>query len=228
MTLSVPHLSFFGRTFAEYQSMFSLDGGALASQRVLDVAAGPASFAAEAAVAGSDVTAVDPLYGLARDALAAHVQADYARMLGAMRERPAAFRFRFFPSFDAAESSRRAAAARFLADYEGGFAQGRYVGGALPRLPFADAAFDLVLCGHLLFLYARHFDFDWHLAACRELVRVCAGEVRIHPVCGLDGGPPPDLDRLRRELARGGIASEVAAIDYEFFAGSSSLLKLRA
>ena len=54
--------------------------------------------------------------------------------------------------------------------------------GALPRLPFFDGAFDLVLCAHLLFIYARRFDFAWHLAACQELVRVSAGEVRLHPV----------------------------------------------
>ena len=104
---------------------------------------------------------------------------------------------------------------------------GRYVGGALPRLPFFDNSFDLVLCGHLLFLYAARFDFEWHVAACRELARVSAGEVRIHPVCGADGRPYSKLGALRRELKASGIESEVGRLDYEFFLGSCSMLVLR-
>ncbi|HEY3756194.1 MAG TPA: class I SAM-dependent methyltransferase [Opitutaceae bacterium] len=227
MTLDVPSLSFFGRTLAEYLSMFALGDAGLADRRILDVAAGPASFTAEACAAGIEVTAVDPLYGLPHDALAGHVQADYARMIAALRARPSLLRFKYFPSIDAAEGSRRAAAARFLADYEGGFVHGRYVGGALPRLPFADRSFDLVLCAHLLFVYAARFDYDWHVRACRELARVAEGEARIHPICGLDGRPYAELDRLQGELDAAGIRSEIVPIDYEFFAGSGSYLSLR-
>ena len=122
---------------------------------------------------------------------------------------------------------RRTAAQRFLADYAAHFIHNRYVAGSLPRLPFFDGTFDLVLSAHLLFTYAKRFDFDWHLAACRELVRVTADEVRIHPLCGLDGRPYPGVTRLRRELRETGVASEVRAVDYEFFAGAHSMLVLR-
>ncbi len=116
---------------------------------------------------------------------------------------------------------------RFLGDYADYFVHGRYVGAALPHLPWADGAFDLVLCAHLLFLYAARFDFDWHAAACRELVRVSRGEVRIHPLCGLDGKPWPELERLRRTLAAGGIDSEIMPVDYEFFIGTGTTLRLK-
>jgi hypothetical protein len=148
-------------------------------------------------------------------------------MFAQMRAKPRLFRLKTFPSFDAAETDRRGAAQRFLTDYETHFIHNRYVGGTLPRLPFFDGTFDLVLCAHLLFIYANRFDHDWHLAACRELVRVSAEEVRIHPLCGADGKPYPGLARLRRELRESGISSEVRAIDYEFFAGSNSMLVLR-
>src|SRR5690606_38843088 len=127
--------------------------------------------------------AVDPLYGSTPDTLATHVQLDYARMFSQMRAKPRLFKVgrgngrAFFSSIDEAEVDRRAAAQRFLTDYEAHFAHGRYVGASLPRLPFLDGAFDLVLCAHLLFTYAQRFDFDWHLAACRELARVSTGEV---------------------------------------------------
>ena len=84
-----------------------------------------------------------------------------------------------------------------------------------------------MLCAHLLFTYATRFDFDWHLSACRELVRVSADEVRIHPLCGADGKPYSGLNRLRRELRESGIASEVRTVPYEFFAGADAMLVLR-
>lgn len=225
--LELPSVSFFGRSLAEYMQFFALDPLALRGRDVLDVAAGPASFVAEACARKINAVAVDPLYGQTAAALAARVDEDFERMFAQMRAKPGLLRFKSFPSIDAAEADRRAAAQRFLGDYETHFVHNRYVGGALPRLPFLDGTFDLVLCAHLLFVYAQRFDFEWHLAACRELVRVSAGEARVHPLCGLDGRPYPGLARLRRELRAAGVASEVRALEYEFFAGSNSMLVLR-
>lgn len=227
IALELPQVSFFGRTLAEYAQFFALDLNALRGADVLDVAAGPSSFVAEACQRRIDAVAVDPFYGGPAEDLAAQVEADYGRMFAQMRAKPHLFRFKSFPSIDAAEEDRRLAAQRFVADYATHFAHGRYVGGALPHLPFFDRTFDLVLCAHLLFVYAARFSFDWHLAACRELVRVSAGEVRIHPLCGTDGRPYPKLAALRRELRDAGIASEIVAVDYEFFAGATSMLVLR-
>ncbi len=224
--IELPTVSFFGRTLEEYSRFFALDVGKLRGLAVLDVAGGPASFTAEACRRGVDAVAVDPLYGCTPHALATHVQLDYARMFAQMRAKPALFRLRSFPSIAAAETDRRAAAQRFLNDYDAHFVHGRYVGGSLPRLPFLDDAFDLVLCAHLLFIYARRFDFAWHLTACAELARVSAGEVRIHPVCGADGRPYPELARLRRDLLAHGVTSEIVKVDYEFFVGSGTMLVL--
>jgi SAM-dependent methyltransferase len=225
--IELPAVSFFGRSLAEYVQFFALDLPALRGRDVLDVAAGPSSFTAEACARKIDAVAVDPLYGLSHEALAAQVQLDYACMIAQIRAKPRLFRLKSFPSFAAAEADRRTAAQRFLADYAAHYVHNRYVTAALPRLPFFDGTFDLVLCAHLLFTYAQRFDYDWHLAACRELARISADEVRIHPLCGPDGKSYPALARLRRELKEAGIASEVRAVDYEFFAGATSMLVLR-
>jgi hypothetical protein len=243
-------VSFFGRSFNEYLQFFALDPTALRGQAVLDVGAGPSSFVAEACRRGVDAVAVDPLYGAPTATLAGRVQHDYRGMFAQMRAKPRLFKVNgrtvsplstrwpkspmgsaprsraFFSSLDEAEVDRRAAAQRFLADYDVHYAHRRYIGAALPQLPFLDGAFDLVLCAHLLFTYADLFDFEWHLAACRELVRVSGGEVRIHPLCGRNGKRYAELDRLRAELLAGGIASEIAPVAYEFFAGASSMLVL--
>ena len=267
--IDLPDVSFFGRSLDEYVQFFSLDLPALRGAAVLDVAAGPSSFTAEACRRGIDAVAVDPLYGASREALGARVQRDYAAMFAQMRAKQRLFKLgrragvaapvartperarraspeaaaiakaiamravggparsrAYFASIDDAESERRAAAQRFLSDYETHYVHARYVCGSLPRLPFLDGAFDLVLCAHLLFTYAKRFDFAWHLAACRELVRVSAGEVRLHPVCGADGRKYPELERLQAELMTSGIASKLVRVNYEFFVGSSSMLVL--
>jgi hypothetical protein len=248
--IELPSISFFGRSLEEYVRFFSLDIDELRGRPVLDVAAGPSSFTAEACRRGIDAVAVDPLYGSTPDALAAHVQLDYAKMFAQMRAKPRLFKTGvthrnrvelenravlsrapalpaiYFSSIDEAEVERRAAAQRFLTDYEAHFVHSRYIGAALPKLPFLDGAFDLVLCAHLLFTYSRIFDFEWHVAACRELARVSAGEVRIHPVCGPDGRAYGELDRLKRELLTAGIRSAVVKVNYEFFAGSHTMLVL--
>ena len=225
-TLELPAVSFFGRTLDEYCRFFALDPVALRGKAVLDVAAGPSSFTAEARKRGVDAVAVDPLYDRPHAELAARVRDDYARMFEQMREKRRLFRFKTFPTFDAAEQDRRAAASRFLADYEGNVRHGRYVRASLPLLPFLDGAFDLVLCAHLLFIYAARFDFDWHVAACTELARVSSGEVRIHPLVGPGGKPYAEFNRLCGELNARGITTEVRKVNYEFFVGGTSMLVL--
>lgn len=222
-----PSFAFFGRTLAEYCQFFSLDLAALKGRSVLDVAAGPSSFTAEACKRGVDAVAVDPLYGCTVDTLSQHVAIDYRAMIAQINAKPHLFRLKTFASLDEAELSRRSAAERFLTDYTAHFVHGRYIGAALPLLPFFDRAFDVVLCAHLLFVYSKQLDFDFHLAACRELVRVSRNDVRIHPIVGTNGRKYPELGRLRIALAEAGIDSEIVDVDYEFFAGSDSTLILR-
>jgi hypothetical protein len=224
--MDLPVISFFGRTLDEYTRFFALDPVQLRGRAVLDVAAGPSSFTTESSRRGIDAVAVDPRYREPACALADRIREDYERMLGQIRAKPQLFRLKSFVSLDEAEMDRRAAAQRFMADYETNGRHGRYVRGTLPMLPFLDEAFDLVLCAHLLFIYAERFDFAWHLEACAELLRVSSGEVRIHPVCGADGRPYAELNRLKRELRARGVVARVVAVDYEFFAGSDSMLVL--
>ncbi len=221
----IPADCFVGRTLADYVQGFALDLVALRKRDVLDVAAGASSFTAEACARGLDAVAVDPRYLDTPNELAARVAQDDA-------QRDAQFRLRRLPAkrlaaITAAETDRRLAAPRFLADFAAKRFHGRYVGAALPRLPFFDATFDLVLCAHLLFPDTPAFDLDWHLAACRELWRVSAGEVRVHPVVDPEGRPCPGVVKLRRELKASGIASELVRAAGEFLVGTDAMLVLK-
>jgi len=226
LRFEISSVAFFGRTFAEYLDFFSLDRALLPSQRLLDVAAGPSSFTAEAHRQGIASVAVDPLYGLKPGALRSYVQLDYDRVFAEIRRKPSLCRFGYYASIDAAEASRRAAAELFLSDYEQGFLHDRYVGARLPRLPFPGRVFDMVLCAHLLFIYAQFFDYAWHLAACRELCRVSAREVRIHPLCVDHHALYPELPRLLDELKAEGVDGKIIDVNFEFFAGSNKTLVL--
>ena len=223
--LPAPATGFVGRTLADYVQCFALDLSALRKRDVLDVAAGASSFAAEACARGIDAVAVDPHYLDTPDELAARIAQDDAHLAAQLRLRrlPA----KRLSAIAAAEADRRLAAQRFLADFAAKRFHGRYVGASLPRLPFFDATFDLVLCAHLLFSEAQQFDLDWHLAACRELMRVSAGEARLHPVIGSDGRPHPGLARLRRELKAVGLVSELVRVDGEFLVGNETRFVLK-
>ena len=121
---------------------------------------------------------------------------------------------------------RLAAMERFLADYDAGRREGRYVAASLPELPFERGKFDLALCSHLLFLYSEQLSFQFHLAAVEEMARV-AREVRIFPLLMLGAEPSPHLKPVRAELGRRGYETEVRRVPYEFLRGANEMMVVK-
>lgn len=120
-------------------------------------------------------------------------------------------------------SSSRAAAELFLADLK--VRPEGYVAGALPDLPLATGAVDLVLCSHLLFTWADQLGEDWHRRALAELVRVARREIRIFPVVVQGTGEPVAfLDDLRDELHVLGHRSHLRDVPYRFQRGGNQML----
>jgi hypothetical protein len=93
-------------------------------------------------------------------------------------------------------------------------------------LPFADGAFDLALCSHLLFLYSAQFDEAFHRASIRELCRVAA-EVRIFPLLALDGSRSPFVEAGEAEARAAGVDAAIERVAYEFQRGGNEMLRLR-
>lgn len=137
------------------------------------------------------------------------------------------YTWKFFSGPEEHLAQRLAAAALFTAHVSR--APQHYVPAALPHLPFADAAFDLVLCSHLLFSYANRLDEHFHLAALRELVRVARGQVRVYPlVANGSDRSHPSLGALRAQLAAAGVGSELRATGgYAFQRGADRVLVLQ-
>jgi hypothetical protein len=190
-----------GRSFEEYRRMFALSDADLAG-RILGCGDGPASFNAEATGLGHAVVSCDPIYACSPAEIERRVEDCYADLIAQVRHHPDGFVWDQFHDPDHLGQCRLAALRRFLADFEAGKAEGRYVTAALPRLTFEDGQFDLALVSHLLFLYSERLDFEFHRAAVEELLRV-AGEVRIFPLLTWGAGRLRTPGRSARTSPRG-------------------------
>jgi hypothetical protein len=213
-----------GRNRAEYLAFFDLFEQTPGT-RILDCGGGPSSFNGEMTALGFRAVSADPLYAHSKDAIKARIaEARWAIMAGV---HAAADRFvwRDYGSPEGLERTRLSAMTFFLEDYEEGRAEGRYLAAALPRLPLPDRAFDLALSSHLLLTYSAQIDFEAHLAACLEMLRV-ASEARIFPLLDLEGRLSRHLDPLRAALDAAGYASEIRKVGYEFQKGGDELLRI--
>jgi hypothetical protein len=229
--MTLEHVVPWGRSKAEYQAMFDLGAPELAA-RILDCAAGPASFNAELTAEGGRVISCDPIYAYSAAQIAARVEATYDAMVGSARERAEQFVWTRFGSPDDLGRARLEAMQRFVDDFPAGREQGRYVVGELPELAFEDRVFDLALCSHFLFTYSAHFDRAFHRASIVELCRVAA-EVRIFPLLTstvhghtATGSRSPHLAPIVDELTRLGYDARVQRVPYEFQRGGNEVLRV--
>lgn len=214
-----------GRNRAEHTVFFDL-AGLPPHRRILDCAGGPSSFTAEASRLGNLVVAADPLYGLSKDEIKARIEKSRQAMAAGLRRAVHRFVWDAYSTPEVLEATRLSAMKHFLEDYEEGLAEGRYIEAALPDLPFENAAFDLALSSHFLFLYSTQFDLDFHLASVLELCRV-APEVRIFPLLDLEGERSRHLGPVIEQLHGRGLATEIREVDYEFQKGGNEMLLIR-
>lgn len=215
-----------GRRLDEYTAFFGLSAVPRGWPAILDVGAGPASFAAEATRQGARVVAVDPLYRFGGDAIRRRYAATRADMAAGLERAQRRFVWDFYPSPADLLRRRDEALELFLDDFDWGRICGRYLAAALPELPLADGSFGLALVSHLLFLYSHELEADFHIAALAELARV-AREVRVFPLLDLEGIRSPHLDAVIEGLAARGLVAEELPVAFEFQKGATSLLRVR-
>ena len=213
-----------GRSFTEYRAFFALEDLAPGS-RILDCGGGPSSFTVEAAERQYRACALDPLYSAPAAAIARRIEEVRPAMLESIRKARARFVWDHYGTPEAQEQVRLSAMKRFLEDFGSASPRGRYIAGALPRLPFPDGAFDIALSSHFLLLYSKQLDLDFHLTAVREMQRV-ARSVRVFPLLDLDGQPAVHLNPLREALAQDGVTTRVVPVDYEFQKGGNKMLRI--
>jgi hypothetical protein len=214
-----------GRSFDEYRHMFALSEIDLRSH-ILGCADGPAGFNAEASRRGVAVVSCDPLYGADASQIRQRIEATFDEVLEQTRRNADEFVWDTITSIDELASLRRAAMDTFLADYEGGKAEGRYVDAELPVLPFSDYSFDLAVCSHFLFLYSDQLGEAFHRKSVHDLCRV-AREVRIFPLLALGSRPSPYVETVAAAAQKDGCDVSIEVVPYEFVRGGNQMMRIR-
>ena len=205
--------------------MFALSEIDLAS-RILGCGDGPAGFNAEASRRGVAVVSCDPLYGADASEIRQRIEATFDEMLEQTRRNADEFVWDTITSIDELASLRRSAMDTFLADYEGGKAEGRYVEAELPVLPFSDHSFDLAVCSHFLFLYSDQLGEAFHRESVHDLCRV-AREVRIFPLLALGRRPSPYVETVAAAAQKDGCDVSIDVVPYEFVRGGNQMMRIR-
>ncbi len=213
-----------GHNLEEYRTMFRLTGEDL-SGRIAGFGDGPASFNCEATRLGASVVSFDPIYAFPANALHARIEETRQVVMEQMRANRENYVWTQIKDLDMLESVRMSAMETFLADYEAGRAENRYVPHTLPdRLPYGDGFFDLGLSSHFLLLYPS-LGLSFHIEAITEMLRVCR-EVRIFPVVDLDANKTALAEDVMAYFRKTRTVKLIKT-DYEFQKGDNLLLTIR-
>jgi hypothetical protein len=222
---TLDQVTLWGRSFDEYQRMFALTADDL-SLKILGCGDGPASFNAEATRRGAKVISCDPIYRFDLDRLRERITSTRDMILDQTRRNATEFVWSTIRSVEELGQIRMDTMNEFLADYQIGRADGRYVAAELPSLPFSDSAFDLGLCSHFLFLYTTQLGEAFHHAAIREMCRV-AIEVRIFPLLALGATRSPLVGPVVEALVADGWGVSIENVPYEFQRGGDEMMRVR-
>lgn len=215
----------FGRALAEYQLMFRLIPEDM-ERKILDVAGGPASFNAQMYQLGHLVTSIDPIYEFSSQEIKQRFDECVENIIEQVKMTPKDWIWKYHKSPEDLRSNRKEALAIFLADYEHGKAEQRYILGALPDIPLEEH-YDLVLCSHFLFLYSEQFDYDFHRYSILNLLEQ-SHEIRIFPLLTLDLKQSPHLEPILKELHQLGYSAKILKVDYELQRGGNEMLKIQS
>lgn len=223
MAFTLDQIVPWGRSFDEYMRMFSLSEAELKG-RILGCGDGPAAFNATMHQRGLQTISVDPLYQFSTAEIRQRITEIYPTMIEQLVANQSAYVWTTIRSPEDLGRVRMAAMEEFLADFEAGKTEGRYVPHELPTLPFGNGQFDLALCSHLLFTYSGQLSAEFHCKAMLEMCRVAA-QVRVFPLLNHGGQSSPHLEIVRRCLQDHGYHSAIETVDYEFQQGGDEMLR---
>lgn len=213
-----------GRSFEEYVSMFSLSSTDL-DLSILGCGDGPASFNYHMHKMGKKVISVDPIYQFTKDDIKLRINETFKTVLEQTEKNKSEFVWEKIKTVNELAEVRGKAMDLFLADYDSGKSERRYVAGSLPKLEFTAKQFDLALCSHFLFLYSKQLSYQFHIDAVTELCRT-AKEVRIFPILELGSKVSRHLAEVCDHLQSLGFETEIINVEYEFQKGGNQLLKI--
>lgn len=215
---------FIGRSWAEYFKMFDLDLEKLNNKKILDCAAGASSFTDFLSKNGIDASAADLLYDKGPECLKRRCQEHLQALVESLGKMEYEFVWSFFKDLDDLKSHRMQSCSDFNRDYKLHMGK-KYIKADLTQLPFEDESFDMVLCAHLLFIYDHRLNWNFHLSAVEEMIRVSSNEVRIYPLVKNKGKKSIFVDKLIKTLSKD-LEIEIVEVDYQFRRGGNEMLRI--
>jgi hypothetical protein len=213
-----------GRNLNEYKKMFQLDDNDMA-KKIAGFGDGPASFNYEATQQGYSITSFDPIYQFSKNDFKNRIDEVRITVMQQMKENKDNYVWTNIKSLDELENIRMYAMRLFLADYEQGKTEKRYIYHELPnRLPCEDNTFDIGLSSHFLLMYTA-LGYDFHIQAMTEMLRVCK-EIRIFPTVDLDANKT-DLISNVIEYFKKSYTVEIKETQYKFQKDANRLLIIK-
>ena len=212
-----------GRNFDEYTRMFDLTTVDL-KRKILGCGDGPASFNAECNRAGGNVISIDPIYSMTREQIQQRIDETCKDVLHQTADNREKFVWKAIKSVEDLGRIRMGAMRLFLDSFDRGKADGKYIPGGLPDLPFSDNIFDIALSSHFLFLYTDNLTYDFHVQAISEMLRV-AGEARIFPLLDFNADHSPYVEGILKDFKDKDV--EIRKVDYEFQVGGNEALIIK-
>lgn len=219
-------LVLWGHHVDEYKEMFDLKWSDF-DKKILEYGCGPSGINHELNEATPHVVSCDPLFNLDKSTLNTKISLIFDHMQNEVQDAKEYFDFSRYGDLEHLLSKRKQGIETFLADYEQGRVENRYVPVNDYHLSFGDFAFDYALCSHYFFADLDEQDVDFHVKVIKELARV-ANEVRIFPLIDRYGKPSPQLGPVLLALQNDDYGTEVREVDYNLQQNGNAMLRVWA
>lgn len=210
---------------ADYKQMFDLSSADM-TRKILDFPGGISSFNKEMLQLGHTVISGDEYYSLDEAEMKKHIAKRLSLNEKMLREHLGRLKVSDEKSLQKIITAWHQSADLFLNDYKAGRASQRYQAMSMPKLPFDNGMFDLVLCRDILF----HSQTKENYQPQELLVELCrvANEVRVYPLQDESGEMPQELGPIMLMFQQNNFGVEVREVKYELQKGGNAMLRVWA
>lgn len=189
----------------DYRQIFALNEQEL-HKRILDYPGGINSVNAQCHALGYPLISGDPLYQLTPQAIAGHADEVLQSLI---KNNPLAEK--------EVRQQWRQNLEQFLADYELGKRQGRYIDISQPQLPAGEEFFDILLCTDLIF----------NAEIMAQLCKMAA-EIRVFPLPNEKSEIESQLGPTMLAFQQRNFGVEIRAVNYPQRQGATAMLRIWA
>ncbi len=224
--VSMRRIALWGQHLDEYKDMFALTDEDL-SKSFLEYNSGISAFNVEIQGTASACVSCDPWYALDKKSLQNKIETNFTTRVSQLENNLDSLDVSRYGSFEKLVSYRRKGIASFLADFEKGLEDKRYLPITVDELPFPNFKFDFALIANNFFADLDYQTVEYHIARIKELARV-AKDVRIFPLVDTNGEPSNLLGPIIMGLYQDNYGVEVKDVSYYLQHRGNAMLRIWA